>query len=295
MADQPFNLNNATAPLIASEAQNADKNAPKVSALEVRTAIRAWIMPLSAMGLLALLGVFVIKPWYEDIAEKMTALKDGRTEISDLMTKIDVLNTQVPEDLRAYLVRLNFAVPSQSSPPLVLASIEQALNSAGMAVESVQYGGIRQKEELQRGGVVVSTSDDLQSQQAQADSSDPLKSLAGGYVDVSLGAQGDYGQVVEFLKTVHKINPLILAMNFRLTLNQTEGGSPDTVDKSFSFEGSGPFQDIPQDLGAINTPATSLSRDELRLIEGLQGLTTFFDPEKVTETNQYPAGKSNPF
>lgn len=289
MADQQQNLNNLSAQAMAENSKKS--NGSKSNPFGV---ITPWIMPLASLGALVVLGLFVVKPWYEDIVDKQNTLSAARTEVSQLMSKLEVLNAQDPEGLKAYLVRLNFAVPSQSSPPLILASVEQALNSAGMAIENVQYGGIRQKEQIQQGDVLVSKSDDLE-QAAAPTTNDPIKELEGGYVDVSLAAQGDYGQVVDFLKTIHKINPLILGINFNLTLNQAAGGGQDTADKSFTFEGSGPFQDIPSDLGAVNTEIQGLSREELRLIEGLEGLTTFFDPEKATETNQYPTGKTNPF
>ena len=269
----------------------ADKKPHK----SVLNSLKVWVFPLVSMGVATLLAIFLVWPWFQDIQLKREELAAGRNEVTLLMTKLDTLNAQDPDQLKDYLVRLNFAVPSQSSPPLVLATVEQALSTAGMAVQSVQYDGIRQIEDIQNTGTTVSTSDDLQ--QPSATSTTPEEEIPkGGYVEVQLAAQGDYSQVVNFLKTVHKVNPLVLGINFHLSLNTTTGpGNQATADKSYTFEGSAPFQSIPDNLGAITNQITGLNRDEQKLIQGLEGLTTFFSPEEAEQTDQFETGKDNPF
>ncbi|PIP56296.1 hypothetical protein COX05_03755 [candidate division WWE3 bacterium CG22_combo_CG10-13_8_21_14_all_39_12] len=250
-------------------------------------------------------GFFVIKPWLSDIAEKQGSTIDNHAELATLISKLEILNKQDPNTLKDYLIKLTLAVPQKSSPPIILATVEQAVNEAGLVIDNINFGGLSDVSQS-----TVSELGQDQSQQATnpintasvSQSGAGEEIITGGKVDVQFSASGDYYQMVQFLNIVNRINPMILGVDFSVSLGSSSSTSSDGTltqtapTNTFSYSGIAPYQGLPTDLGGLTTDVQPLSGKEIDIIDELSTFSTYFEVKsEVEEIQSYKTGKDNPF
>ncbi|NCS32485.1 hypothetical protein GW793_03240 [bacterium] len=267
--------------------------------------IKVWILPVISLISLVFAGFFVIKPWLSDIAEKQGSTIDNHAELATLISKLEILNKQDPNTLKDYLIKLTLAVPQKSSPPIILATVEQAVNEAGLVIDNINFGGLSDVSQS-----TVSELGQDQSQQATnpintasvSQSGAGEEIITGGKVDVQFSASGDYYQMVQFLNIVNRINPMILGVDFSVSLGSSSSTSSDGTltqtapTNTFSYSGIAPYQGLPTDLGGLTTDVQPLSGKEIDIIDELSTFSTYFEVKsEVEEIQSYKTGKDNPF
>jgi len=267
--------------------------------------IKVWILPVISLISLVFAGFFVIKPWLSDIAEKQGSTIDNHAELATLISKLEILNKQDPNTLKDYLIKLTLAVPQKSSPPIILATVEQAVNEAGLVIDNINFGGLSDVSQS-----TVSELGQDQSQQATnpintasvSQSGAGEEIITGGKVDVQFSASGDYYQMVQFLNIVNRINPMILGVDFSVSLGSLSSTSSDGTltqtapTNTFSYSGIAPYQGLPTDLGGLTTDVQPLSGKEIDIIDELSTFSTYFEVKsEVEEIQSYKTGKDNPF
>jgi len=265
--------------------------------------LRMLVIPFLSFFIAIGTGWFVIKPWISDITQKREVITASQDALATLITKLEVLQTQDASSLKDYLVRLTLAIPPKSSPPLILATVEQAITESGLVVASINFGGVN---ELSTATVseINQASDEVDPlNEATVEQASNEEVISGGKIEVQFSSTGEYYQVVQFLKTIQKVNPMILGSDFSITQGSsttattTEDGAAATVAGStFAYSGVAPFQELPTDLGAITTDVQVLSKVELEIIDALDSYTTFFEVKpEVEQIQSYEKGKDNPF
>lgn len=246
---------------------NANKNIKNHSALKI------WLFPVVSLVVVLVVGVFVIRVWVEDIFNQRQLIIDQKKQLSLLVPKLESLSIQDTEQLKQYLIQLELAVPAQASPPLILATTEQALNSAGLLIENIAYGGLSQ------GGFVS----DVEGQSS---------GFGGGAVKLQLSAKGEFYQVVAFLKAIQQLNPLVLSNELEVRKSTEIEG---TIQQELTFSAGAPFQPLPEDLGEITAEVESLDQAALELIESLGDFETPIAVPEEVEGRHFEVGKENPF
>lgn len=254
--------------------------------------LMVWIIPFVSFVLLAVTFIYIVYPWYLDAEERRKETNTQKQKAENLQQKLTILNSYEEDTLKEYLLRLSLAVPTKDSPPLVLASVEQALNSVGMVLETAQYGGSTEDENSEE----PSAADTAQTN-GEVPETTVEEELRRGDVNLIVSARGDFSSVTGFLKTIETINPLMVGVDVRSS--KVESGSnpnPDSqLPRKLSFQGIAPYQELPADLGAISSPISRLSSEDVELIQSLNQYVTFYEVQDAINPDRFTTGKENPF
>jgi len=234
-----------------------------------RNVIQVWLFPILSITIFIVVGLLIIKPWFDDVMFKREQMVDDRADITLLLKKLEVLDDQNLNELQSYLVRLSLAVPEKLAPTLILSTVERAVNESGLVLNNIQYRGVGNVEEkvvqsevqeivIDDGSGEVVITPTPQATQPGTSSTNPAASqsrstvsetIVGGEVEINMSTEGDFSQVLAFLKTVERINPLILGIAFEVHgSTNVDLGSEDVALKEFNYQGVAPFQGLPTDL-----------------------------------------------
>lgn len=296
---------------------------------EQLSAIKVWILPgLSALILLVTV-VLVLLPWWQDVSDKKSKITEKNNQITELLPKIELLQSQDETTLRGYLSQLKISIPHRAAPPLILGTVEQALRDAGLEVVTIQFGGLSDlsKDSVSAGSAntavaegvspptaadtglspdgtssVVPPADSTAAVPPSGDAATPTassQSIESGKVEVQLSAKGNYDQIVEFLKRFNKLNPLVLGLNLSVVAAQNnldEMGVAQTVtSRELSFTAIAPYQELPADLGVSTVAVQVLTPQELSLIDEVSKFTSYYDYASTQDTKLFGSGRENPF
>jgi hypothetical protein len=281
-------------------------------------ALKVWYLPLISLAIFVGVGIAFLLPWYNDAMAKGEAVKKAQADKAKLIPKLETLVKEDQETLTGYLVDLNLVVPSEVSPPLILATLEKAVNDATLSLASLQFQGlsgltqenINVTSPVQGSGPPVPTGSPIVDQSVKSSDLQKLAneslSLQGGDIGVQLSARGDMYQIVDFLKTIQEASPLVLATGFTVKGIQTtivrsaDGQTNEVVEvptKEFSYSGTAPFQNLPDDLGSLTKDIKNLSKEDLELLKKLDGYQSLLpvSNDQSPTAPVYNKGKANPF
>lgn len=281
-----------------------------------RSVVKVWLFPFLSVTIFVVVGVFIVKPWIEDIFDKRDQMVVDREDISLLLSKLEVLNDQDLDQLKDYLVRLSLAVPEKLAPTLILSTIERAVNESGLVLNNVQYRGVGNVEEEvvqsevneivvdDGSGEVVITPTPVAVQPGTTNNTPSAsqtgntirETIVGGEVEINMSTEGGFAQVLAFLKTIEKINPLILGITFEVHGSTASNiASQDVALKEFNYQGVAPFQGLPTDLGALTSEVVTLTKDELEKLQKIEDFETYINIGDDSALDEIPAGKTDPF
>jgi Tfp pilus assembly protein PilO len=179
-----------------------------------------FLVPLICFGLIVLLFIFALFPSIKALPALKKDLADSQVKKTNLDSKYMNLNklSSYKSILAENSALLNKVLESESKVPELLDQISQMAGSAGLKITRLNYS-------------FSSTSSD----EADAGTPKPAASAASANteVDISMGAQGSYDQLISFLSIVENAARNVNVTNFRYSLVDAEGGP--VLDLSFSL------------------------------------------------------------